>query len=88
LALRKGYFLSEEDRVFRRHILEIATTGRTVLDPAWVKEYAEWTLPQLRILEEDELVVVEQGCVVRVTEKGAGVVTACLQGFRPAFAEG
>ncbi|MBS1663395.1 MAG: oxygen-independent coproporphyrinogen III oxidase [Bacteroidetes bacterium] len=81
LAVKKGYFLSEEDRVFKRHILDIATTGRTVLDPVWVKAYSEWTIPQLRVLEEDGLVHVGEGSVVRLTKKGNTLLRHVCKAF-------
>lgn len=81
LAVRKGYFLNEEDKVFRRHILEIATGGRTVLDPTWVKVYGDWVMPQLHLLEEDGLVVVGEGCEVKLTEKGQPLLRHVCKAF-------
>jgi len=69
LPVMKGYFLSEEDRVFRRHILDIACKGYTFLEPRWLDLYREWTRPYLQELEEDGLVVVEGACV-RLTAEG------------------
>lgn len=69
LPVAKGYFLSEEDLVFRRHILDIACKGYTFLEPRWLDLYREWTRPYLQQLEEDGLVVVEGSCV-RLTGEG------------------
>ncbi len=69
LAVKKGYFLSEEDKEFRRHILDIACKGSTVLDPAWTPVLEEWTLPQLRELAADGLVIIDEASVA-VTKAG------------------
>lgn len=68
-AIRKGYFLTPEDRAFRQHILDIACKGRTTLDHTWETQLSEWTLPALRDLEEDGLVRV-QGDEVSLTKEG------------------
>jgi oxygen-independent coproporphyrinogen-3 oxidase len=68
-AIRKGYFLQEEDMVFRRHILDIACIGQTSLLPAWSTLLEEWTIPQLRALEQDGLVSLHEN-EVRLTEAG------------------
>ncbi|MDO6429509.1 oxygen-independent coproporphyrinogen III oxidase [Flavitalea sp. BT771] len=68
-AIRKGYFLQEEDKVFRRHILDIACMGQTTLLPAWSSLLEEWTIPQLRALERDGLVSLHEN-EVKLTETG------------------
>ena len=68
-AVRKSYFLGEEDKVFRRHILDIACHGQTMLDPAWSTLLDEWTIPQLRELEKDGLVSLN-GNEIKLTERG------------------
>lgn len=68
-AIFKGYFLHAEDRVFRRHILDIACQGRTILSPEWSSTYETWTRPVLRELEADGLVSVEDN-VVQLTGEG------------------
>ena len=64
LAIRKGYFLSEEDKVFGRYILDIACKGFTQFDPAWSAVLEEWTQPLLRELEKDGLVCLDEKGVV------------------------
>ncbi len=58
LAVRKGYFLKEEDRVFRGHILDIACKGYTVFNPEWKEVLKEWSMPHLVELERDGLVYI------------------------------
>jgi oxygen-independent coproporphyrinogen-3 oxidase len=67
-AIRKGYFLREEDKVFRQHILDIACKGQTTLHHDWDRQYNEWTLPVLRRLEEDGLVRVDDDTVSLTAE--------------------
>ncbi|HLX67021.1 MAG TPA: hypothetical protein VKR41_08485, partial [Puia sp.] len=69
LAIQKGYFLSEEDRVFRQYILDIACQGYTVFDPAWTSVLNEWTLPELRKLAVDGIVELNDR-QVSLTETG------------------
>jgi oxygen-independent coproporphyrinogen-3 oxidase len=68
LAVRKGYFLNEEDQVFRGHILDITCRGYALFSPVCSPELLEWTLPELRALERDGL--------VRLDEKGVYVTEA------------
>jgi oxygen-independent coproporphyrinogen-3 oxidase len=69
LAVCKGIFLSEEDRVFRRHILDIACKGYTLFEDRWSAVLEEWTLPALRELEKDGLVYLDEKGV-NLTEMG------------------
>ncbi len=80
LAVRKGYFLNEEDRIFRRHILDIACKGYTVFDPAWSAVLNEWTMPLLRDLERDGLVRIgETG--VHLTKAGRPFLRQVCKAF-------
>lgn len=80
LAVRKGYFLSEEDQAFRRHILDIACKGYTVFDPAWLSVIDEWSMPALREMEGDGLVRIgETG--VRLTPAGRPFLRQVCKAF-------
>jgi oxygen-independent coproporphyrinogen-3 oxidase len=59
-ALQKNCFLNEEDRVFRRYILDIACKGFTNFDRAWAPALVKWTLPRLLELQADGLVSVNE----------------------------
>ncbi len=69
LPVIRGFFLQDEDKVFRRHILDIACKGRTTLDTRWSVTFNERTLPLLRDLEKDGLVSI-QGNDIRLTATG------------------
>lgn len=69
LAVKKGYFLSAEDKVFGRHILDVACKGYTAFDKAWSPVLDEWTLPRLRELSADGLVALDDKGV-GLTEEG------------------
>jgi oxygen-independent coproporphyrinogen-3 oxidase len=58
-AITKGFWLSTEDQVFKRYILDIACKGETVFDATWPAQLALWTLPRLRALQKDGLVVLD-----------------------------
>jgi len=68
-AIRKGYFLQEEDKTFRKHILDIACKGHTTLDRTWEAQLKEWTLPALQLLQNNGLVRVG-GDEVSLTAEG------------------
>jgi len=59
LALSKGYWLTPEDQVFRRYILDIACKGETQFDATWPAQLGVWSLPRLRELERDGLVTLD-----------------------------
>ena len=80
LPTTKGFFLQREDKVFRRHILDIACKGKTTVDPQWSAIFNEWTLPQLRHLEKDGLVTV-QGNDIRLTATGNSFLRHVCKAF-------
>ena len=63
LAITKGYRLTPEDLVLKRHILDIACKGFTRFEPGWADVLEEWTLPRLRELQNDGLVSLDDGSV-------------------------
>jgi oxygen-independent coproporphyrinogen-3 oxidase len=69
LAIARSCYLSPEDLVFRRHILDIACKGYTTFDPAFTAVYNEWTLPRLQALQRDGLVMIDDGGVM-LTDAG------------------
>ena len=57
LPIKKGYFLSEEDEVFRRYILDIICKGEVSFEEAHLPLLEQYTFPTLAELEKDELIV-------------------------------
>ncbi|HEX6179837.1 MAG TPA: oxygen-independent coproporphyrinogen III oxidase [Chitinophagaceae bacterium] len=56
LAVKRGYFLNEEDLAFRKYILDISCKGTTTFNPCHVPLLQEFTFPVLRELAEDGLI--------------------------------
>lgn len=56
LAVRKGYFLTDEDRIFRRYILDISCKGETHFVKEGYPLLEEIVFPQLILLQKDGLV--------------------------------
>jgi oxygen-independent coproporphyrinogen III oxidase len=55
LPVKKGYFLSPVDIVFRRYILDISCKGETQLRPEDLTLLKEFTFPKLAEFEKDGL---------------------------------
>jgi oxygen-independent coproporphyrinogen-3 oxidase len=56
LAVHKGYFLNEEDKHFRRYILNVMCTGGTIFTDADRPLLKEYTFPLLEGMEADGLI--------------------------------
>jgi oxygen-independent coproporphyrinogen-3 oxidase len=56
LAVTKGYFLSEEDVLFRRYILDMSCNGKTVFKEAFKDRLQQYTFPELALVHADGLV--------------------------------
>ncbi len=57
LAIKKGYFLSTEDEVFRRYILDIICKGEVFFSEKHLPTLEQYTFPVLMELEKDKLIV-------------------------------
>jgi len=57
LPIQKGYFLTEEDRAFRKYIQDISCHGSTFFDAQHLPLLAKYTFPELQALEDDGLVL-------------------------------
>lgn len=57
LAIKKGYFLSEEDEAFRQYILEIICKGEVSFSDQHLPILEQYTFPLLEELEKDGLIV-------------------------------
>ena len=56
LAIKKGYFLTEEDLVFRKYILDIACKGETIFSAENLHTLEQYTFPALTDLAKDGLI--------------------------------
>ena len=52
----RGYFLNEEDIAFRKYILNISCQGKTKFVTAHLNLLKQFTFPELRELEKDQLI--------------------------------
>jgi oxygen-independent coproporphyrinogen-3 oxidase len=69
LAIARSCYLTAQDLIFRRHILDIACKGYTTFEPGYAATYSEWTIPRLQGLQKDGLVIIDDGGVM-LTEAG------------------
>lgn len=56
LAIKKGYFLSEEDMAFRKYILDIGCKGETKFQDSHLPILEKYTFPKLTELAKDGLI--------------------------------
>jgi oxygen-independent coproporphyrinogen III oxidase len=68
-AIKKGYMLNEEDKAFRKYILDIACKGNTVFLDEHLPLLDQYTFPKLAELAKDGLVEYDRKSV-RVTGQG------------------
>jgi len=80
LPVTKGYYLNETDVVFKQYILDIICKGHTELQALNMEFFDEYTIPRLKELEEDGLLVLENN-TVNVTETGRQFVRNICQAF-------
>lgn len=80
LAVEKAYFLTPEDEVFRKHILEISCQGETVPHPAYTNVMEAYTFPELEKLRADGLVLFDQNHV-QVTPVGRSFIRNICRAF-------
>jgi oxygen-independent coproporphyrinogen-3 oxidase len=58
LPVAKGYFLDAEDMAMRQYILDLSCQDKTTLQPDHIDLLEEFTLPELRRLEQDGLLTI------------------------------
>lgn len=56
LAMKKGYVLNDEDKRFRKNILDICCKGQTLFDEKQTPLLEQYTFPELALLASDGLV--------------------------------
>ncbi len=79
-AVTKGYFLSEQDVVFKKHIIDIACKGETIFEEKDRTLLELYTFPELEKLENDGLVIWSVNGMT-VTEKGKHFIRNICKSF-------
>lgn len=80
LPVKKGYFLTEEDQIFRQNIIDIMCTGKTKINPEDADAFIEFTFPELEDLRNDGLIEWD-GNLVEVTKKGHSFLRNICRAF-------
>lgn len=80
LPVFKGYFLSEEDVVFRHYILDISCKGKTAFREEDKAILREFTFPELKKLEDDQLIAWDEDGL-QVTGKGRHFIRNICSAF-------
>ena len=80
LAVTKGYFLNDEDVTFRKYILDISCKGQTAFLAEDLLILEQYTFPELKNLEEDELIF-WNGEGITVTETGRQFIRNICKAF-------
>lgn len=76
----KGFYLDETDKIFRRHILDIACNGKTKFHVEHQRLYEKYTLPMLAQLKADGLVDISL-TEVKVTSTGKQFIRNICRAF-------
>ncbi|UYQ92855.1 oxygen-independent coproporphyrinogen III oxidase [Chitinophaga horti] len=76
----KGYYLDKTDKIFRRHILDIACNGSTLFHVEQQALYEKYAMPILQELAQDGLVEVNL-IGVKVTETGKRFIRNVCRAF-------
>jgi oxygen-independent coproporphyrinogen III oxidase len=80
LSVRKGYFLSQEDKIFRKYIQDISCTGTTHFNKRDGKLLHEFTFPELRKLQRDNLVYFDDK-YIQVSRLGKNFIRNICKSF-------
>lgn len=80
LPVKKGYFLNNEDKIFRQHILDIMCKGRTHINMDGSDDMIIYTFPELKSLQNDGLINWEDN-MVEVTTKGHNYLRNICRAF-------
>ena len=80
LPVTKGYYLDETDKAFKQYILDIICKGHTVLQLQHYAFFEEYTMPLLKDMQEDGLLVLANNTVT-VTNIGRQFVRNICQAF-------
>jgi oxygen-independent coproporphyrinogen-3 oxidase len=80
LAVQKGYFLDEEDSVFRKHILDISCLGKTAFSNKFLPTIEKYSFPVLETLKNDGLVNYDN-TGLQITDNGRNFIRNICSAF-------
>lgn len=80
LPVVKGYFLTEEDVVFRKQILDISCNSTTILPHDYLGLLRDWVIPALLPLEKDGLIILADDTLT-VTKMGENFIRNICSAF-------
>jgi oxygen-independent coproporphyrinogen-3 oxidase len=80
LPVQRGYFLTDEDVAFRHYITDISCQGKTSFQKNHLPLLQEYSFPELRKLEEDNLVDWNEDSLM-VTELGQHFIRNICRAF-------
>jgi len=80
LATNKGIFLTEEDLLYKQHIINVSCKGETVLNAGFSPHLSSHTIPQLQKLKADGLITWEGDKVV-LTKNGRSFLRNVCSAF-------
>jgi oxygen-independent coproporphyrinogen-3 oxidase len=79
-AVSRGYFPNKTDKAFKKNILDISCKGGTTIDPENLEIFKSYTLPELKEMEADGLVILD-GMHVVVTTLGHRFIRNICRAF-------
>lgn len=80
LPVLRGFFLSEEDRAFRKYILNVSCQGKTLFQKEHLQELRKYSFPELKKLERDGLLTWDE-MGMEVTELGRHFIRNICKSF-------
>ena len=80
LPVEKGYFLSDEDEVFRKYIQDISCLGKTQFESQHMGVLKEYSFPELEKLQLDGLVKFDEKSVA-VSSQGKSFIRNICKAF-------
>jgi oxygen-independent coproporphyrinogen-3 oxidase len=80
LPVVKGFFLNEEDKSFKKYILDISCKGQTTFNQSDEPLMEEFVFPELKNLAEDNLITWDKSGL-QVTEQGSNFIRNICAAF-------
>lgn len=80
LPVTKGFFLTEEDKLFKQYILDISCRGKTTFVNKFREQLEQYSFPELDQLEADELIY-RNSNGIKVTDTGKHFIRNICRAF-------